>query len=135
MHSRSLDVLDTLARVALKIGARDLPAADRDDVVATIRSTCRHASQHGGRKAFVAAAAAELIDLLTMSLRRRFNRGLQVTAGGSSFSPRPRAPMTLTHDLHRAWTRLPAQFRRRPALYGGGARDVDRGRPAGGGWA
>jgi predicted permease len=106
MPSRSAGALDALTRAALKVGARELPASCHDEIVATIRHACRDAGRRGGHPAFAAAAAAELLDLLTVPIRRYFNRGPRITAAGPPPPRRPRGFMMLTHDVRRAGTRL-----------------------------
>lgn len=106
MTPRSMAAVETMARVALRITGPELRAVPHDEILATIRATCREAALRGGRPAFAATAASELLDLVTLPLRRRLGRGPRIV-DGSSFTPgAPRGPVMITHDVRRAWTRL-----------------------------
>jgi putative ABC transport system permease protein len=106
MRSRSLGAVERLARTALRMSHPDVAPVRHDEIVATIRHACQDAAGRGGWPAFGAAAASELLDLVSLPLRRRLGRGPRVTDAAPMGPRPPRGPLMVAHDVRRAWKRL-----------------------------
>ena len=106
MTSLPLAAVEAIARVALRMNASALDAVPPEEILSTIRATCRDAARRGGILLFAATAASELLDLLTLTLRRRLGREPRIVEGRTFSARPPRGPLMVTHDVRRAWTRL-----------------------------
>jgi predicted permease len=106
MTAWSLAAVERMARVALRIGGPGLEAVPPDEVLTTIRAACLESARRGGPLSFAATASSELLDLLTLPLRRRLGRGPRIVDGGTIPPAGPRGPLMISHDVRRAFIRM-----------------------------